>query len=75
MDPKKDPYPSNTTDHEWKLIAPLLPKSSKPGRPPKYERRVMGDAIFYPRRGRQGQSATLGAPVKLASTRVKVPPV
>jgi putative transposase len=44
-------YPSDTTDAEWALIAPLLPTpaSATPsgGRPEKHPRREIVDAIRY----------------------------
>src|SRR5215210_1997181 len=44
---KKEPYPSDLTDTEWELIRRLVPGPSKLGRPPRYERRHMLNAIFY----------------------------
>ena len=44
---KQEPYPSTLTDKEWKLIDPWLPARSKLGRPPRYARRAILDAIFY----------------------------
>lgn len=40
-------YPSDLTDSEWALIEPMVPGSSKLGRPPRYEKRRILDAIFY----------------------------
>jgi transposase len=44
-------YPSDTTDGEWALIAPLLPvpacQTSRGGRPEQHRRRVVVDAIRY----------------------------
>jgi transposase len=44
-------YPSDTTDAEWALIAPLLPvpacQTSAGGRPEEHSRRVVVDAIRY----------------------------
>lgn len=47
-------YSSNLSDQEWKLIEPLLQRPhiknggrKNAGRKPKYENRVMIDAIFY----------------------------
>jgi putative transposase len=40
-------YPSDLTDTEWALLAPLRPKARKPGRPEKYAKRAILDAIFY----------------------------
>jgi putative transposase len=41
------PYPTDLTDNEWQLIAPLLPESRKPGRPRQHSWRDILDAIFY----------------------------
>lgn len=41
------PYPSQLTDGEWEIIRRLLPGRSKLGRPPRYERRAVVDAILY----------------------------
>jgi putative transposase len=41
------PYPTDLTDTEWHLIAPLLPQPAKPGRPRKYSLRTILNAIFY----------------------------
>ena len=38
--------PSDLTDKEWSLSAPLLPRGSNPGRPRKYAWRVILNAIF-----------------------------
>ncbi|MFD8474292.1 IS5 family transposase [Streptomyces globisporus] len=44
-------YPSDTTDHEWALIEPLLPlpasETARGGRPEKHPRREIVDAIRY----------------------------
>lgn len=39
-------YPSDLTDRQWQIVAPLLPPRSKIGRRPLDRRRVL-DAIFY----------------------------
>lgn len=44
---KQEPYPSTLTDNEWRLIEPWLRPASKLGRPPRYSRRLMLDAILY----------------------------
>ena len=46
-----EPYPSDFTEVEWKIIGPLLPEGSKLGRPPRYARRDVVEAIFYVVRG------------------------
>ena len=45
--PIHEPYPSNLTDAEWKLVAPLVPGPKLFGRPPRYPRRTVLDAIFH----------------------------
>ena len=44
---KQEPYPTDLTDAEWHAIRGLLPGKGKLGRPPRYERRLMLNAIFY----------------------------
>lgn len=39
-------YPSDLSDDEWRLLEPLFPPSRR-GRPPKWPRRLLADAIFY----------------------------
>src|SRR4051795_12546506 len=46
------PYPSDTTDAQWAILAPLLPKPKPLGRPSKNGLRRVVDAIFY--RNRNG---------------------
>lgn len=46
-DPKDGRYPSSLTDAEFAVLEPLLARQDRRGRPPKYERRVMLDAVFY----------------------------
>ena len=42
-------YPTDLTDEQWHTIQEVLPppKGGKSGRPPKYPRREIWDAIFY----------------------------
>jgi transposase len=40
-------YASDTTDAEWALIAPLLPKPKKRGRPREVDMRAVMDALLY----------------------------
>jgi putative transposase len=40
-------YASDTTDGEWKLIEPLMPASSRRGRPREISLRVITNAILY----------------------------
>ena len=44
---RKDSYPSDLTDKEWAVIKPLIPGPSRLGRPPRYPKRRVLDAIFY----------------------------
>ena len=45
--PTYRPYPADLTDEEWALLAPLLPPPPRRGRPPKWPRRVLADAVVY----------------------------
>ena len=45
--PAREAYPSDLSDQEWELLSPLLPGPTKLGRPPRYEKRRVLDAIFY----------------------------
>ena len=49
--PTREPYPSNLTDAEWKLIEPLVPGPKLFGRPPRYTKRAILDGVFYVVRG------------------------
>ena len=40
-------YPSDLSDAEWALLAPLLPPSKPTGRPRKWPERLVADAVFY----------------------------
>ena len=40
-------YPSDLTDAEWALLDPLIPKARQAGRPEKYAKRALLNAIFY----------------------------
>ena len=40
-------YPTDLTDAQWKLIEPYVPKPKPGGRPPKYSRREIVNAILY----------------------------
>jgi putative transposase len=44
---KRKPYPSDLTDAQWRLIAPLIPAVKPGGRPRKYEIREVMDALLY----------------------------
>lgn len=43
----RDKYPSDLTDKEWKTLKPLLPRARPGGRPEKYSKREIANAIFY----------------------------
>ena len=49
--PDQEPYPSSLTAAEWKLIQPLVPGPKLFGRPPRYSKRAILDAIFDVVRG------------------------
>jgi len=40
-------YASDTTDEEWKVLAPLMPKPRRTGRPREVDLRAVVDAILY----------------------------
>ena len=44
---ERKPYPSDLTDAQWRLIAPLIPAVKPGGRPRKYEMREVMDALLY----------------------------
>ncbi len=43
----KKRYRTDLSDAEWKLVQPLLPSPGRGGRPPRYQRRDLLDAILY----------------------------
>jgi putative transposase len=43
----RQPYPTDLSDAEWHRLAPLVPKPKAGGRPPKYPRREILNAILY----------------------------
>src|ERR1051326_6551571 len=43
----RQPYPTDLSDAEWHRLAPLVPKHKAGGRPPKYPRREILNAILY----------------------------
>ena len=49
--PNPEPYSSSLTEAEWKLIQPLIPGPKLFGRPPRYPKRAILDAIFHVVRG------------------------
>ena len=44
---KRQDYPSGLKDREWQLLEPLLPPPKPGGRPVKYPRREVVNAIRY----------------------------
>jgi transposase len=40
-------YPARLTDEQWAVLEPLVPANKGGGRPPKYTRRAIVDAILY----------------------------
>ncbi len=44
---KRESYPSDLSDREWQLLEPLLPPPKPGGRPIKYSRREVVNAIRY----------------------------
>lgn len=47
----RQPYPSDLTDGQWSLLAPMLPPVKPGGRPRKHDLRDIMDAIRYVLRG------------------------
>lgn len=41
------PYPSDLTNHEWQILAPLLPPAKPGGHPRTVNLRVILNGIFY----------------------------
>ena len=41
------PYPSDLSDQEWEILAPLIPPAKPGGRPRKWSMRKMLNAIFF----------------------------
>ena len=50
MEPRK-PYPTDLSDQEWALLEPYVPETKRGGRPEKYPKREILNAIFYIVRG------------------------
>lgn len=48
---KRKRYPSDTTDKEWSILEPHVPAPKSGGRPVKWSRREIMDAIYYVMRG------------------------
>jgi putative transposase len=47
MSPSLCPYPSDLSDREWQIFAPLVPPAKPGGRPRKWPTRKILNAIFY----------------------------
>ena len=43
----RKPYPTDLSDPQWERIEPWMPKPTSTGRPPKYAKREIINAIFY----------------------------
>jgi putative transposase len=48
---KRPSYPTDVTDEQWRRLEPLIPAPKPGGRPPKYTRREIVNAVFYQLRG------------------------
>src|SRR5919202_1982477 len=44
---ERQAYPSDLTDAQWRLIAPLIPEAKPGGRPRKYETREVINGLLY----------------------------
>jgi putative transposase len=47
MSPSLYLYPSDLSDREWEIFAPLIPPAKPGGRPRKWPTRKILNAIFY----------------------------
>jgi transposase len=47
----REPYPSDLSDAEWAILAPLLPPPRTTGRPRQWPDRLIADAVVYVLRG------------------------
>ena len=47
MSAPRRPYPSDLSDAEWAVLAPLLPAPKATGRPRRWPDRLVADAVFY----------------------------
>lgn len=43
----RTPYPTDLTDSQWRLIEPYVPRPKPGGRPPRYSRPEIVNAILY----------------------------
>ena len=44
---ERKPYSSDLTDAQWQILEPLVPAPEEGGRPPKYARREIVNAVLY----------------------------
>ena len=44
---ERKPYPSDLTDAQWQLLEPLIPAIRRGGRPARYSRREIVNAVLY----------------------------
>ena len=44
---KREPYSTDLTDAQWQVLEPLVPAAKTGGRPPKYPRREVLNAVLY----------------------------
>ena len=44
---ERKPYPSDLTDAQWRLIAPIIPDTRPGGRPRKYGMHEVIDGLLY----------------------------
>jgi putative transposase len=45
--PTRRRYPTDLTDAEWQVLAPLIPATKPGGRPPLHDRRELVNAMAY----------------------------
>src|SRR5438046_5354811 len=44
---ERKPYPSDLTDRQWRLVEPWVPRPKPGGRPARYSRREIVNAVLY----------------------------
>lgn len=44
---EREPYSTDLTDAQWQILEPLVPAAKTGGRPPKYPRRGVLNAVLY----------------------------
>jgi putative transposase len=45
--PRRRRYPTDLSDQQWALLAPLIPQPKPGGRPAVHDRRELVDAMLY----------------------------